>query len=346
MDTESLTFLVIEAVLSETGDFELLRGYEATEVPSSSSHLAGDDEVEVALLDEQNAGLYSDRVPVTFNDGCSVGSRRVATAVLFKAVPLYPDAARLVVRFRGAELFSSAIATDRPTMSNLEMSVDEDTARLTFSSNASEGELRVYAQTNDGRLLGTRTEVKEGHALVALGPLKGLGEVSLVIEATHDFRSARLVSEPIAVAEAAVQGAIMEPVDQSSWPYGKRGSLIASMFDENGRHLKWDENRFGWAINGEAYGADRQLEGWSPQEAGTYVIQLLKRDDNGQSEALSEVSVTVQPPTEDQLKFYQLLKDSQTDVAHDSGARPSATLQEVSSLFQMGSLKSSLPETR
>lgn len=310
MDTEKLSFLVLEAVVSETGDFELLRGYEAAEVPSYSSHFAGDDELELALLDEQSAVLYAENVPVVFNDGCAVSSQRVATAALFKAIPLYPHAVRIVARFRDAEVFSSAIASDKPTLSDLQISADADTAELSFTSNVSEGELRVYAQPSDGRLLATKADLTQGSALVALDPLKGLGEISFVVEATHEFRSARLVSDRIAVAQAAVRGVIVEPVDQSIWPYGKRGSLIASMSDENGRHLRWDEALFGWAINGESYG-NRQLEGWCPQEAGTYTIQLLQRDDNGQSEVLSEVSVTVEPPNENQLEYYQLLKNWQ-----------------------------------
>ncbi|NJB86908.1 hypothetical protein GGR26_002685 [Lewinella marina] len=313
------TYLFIEGLLSETGAFTLYRGLETREALRSSSHFAGVATLELDQVDDNGDSRFVERLPLVFNHGCDLSKKVIGQAPVRAAIPLFPGASKLIARFRGIEVFTSPIGRSGPKLSGLTVKSFGHQAILEFTTDVMLDDVQVFARLADERLVKPRWEARNGDFVVDLNSLSGQGEVSLIVEATREMRTSRLEAGPVTTPAAEARGLILEPTDQSKWPYKKRGSLIAAVFDENGRQLNWEQSGLSWKVNGQTLKDDRQVGAWAPSEPGDYRIQLVKGSEQ-EEEVLSECKVEVLPPTVAQLKYEALMA-----AAFQDNSTPSLT---------------------
>ncbi|MBR9919533.1 MAG: hypothetical protein GYB31_01760 [Bacteroidetes bacterium] len=302
------TYIFIEGLLKESGSFELYRAVETKEALISSSHYAGTKHLDLILENDQGSAIYTEKLPVLFNHGCNAGAKVVSSASVRAAIPLLSDATKLVAQFGEKEVFSSPIGKSGPKLSQLKVKTSGDLAILEFQTDAKADGVQIYARLADKRLIRPGLDPKIKGIAVKLNSLSGQGEVQLVVEATKDLRTTRVESDPITTPPTNAKGLILEPANDSQWPYKKRGSLIASVFDENGRQLSWAQSGLFWKVKGNALKDKRQMAAWNPEDPGNYQIQLVKKGQNDEDVILSESTIQVLPPTEAQKEYEAIIK--------------------------------------
>lgn len=291
------TYIFIEGLLSETGTFKVFRAFETQKAHIPTTTNVEEDNFTLRLTDDQDVELFVEKLPVVFNYGCHEGSKVISSAAIRSAIPLVKGATKLTAYYQGKEVYSARIGRSSPKLSGLKVKVSKNLATINYESDAQALEIRVFARLEDKRLLRPTLKQDNKHIIVDLNSLSGQGEVTLVVEGTKALRTTRIESGSISTPPSNVKGLIIEPADKSQWPYKKRGSLIASVFDENGRQLNWDQSGLVWKINNELLKGGKQVEAWAPDQEGKYQITLVKKHQNGREEILSESNVEVLPPT-------------------------------------------------
>jgi hypothetical protein len=138
---------------------------------------------------------------------------------------------------------------------------------------------------------------------VSLVSLEGLGRVRLVVEATRDCRTTRVVATEVDAPEATVSGVILEPEPGAQWSWGRRRSLVGSLFDRNGRKVRWDPKRVVWHIDGTLVEAPTQLTAWEPQGPGTHTIELVYLAGEDRTDVLDKRTVSVSDQTPEEKEW-------------------------------------------
>lgn len=304
---ENSTFIVLEGLLSESGDFLLHRGYETTHAEASIRFGSNDKSITVSLADKDGQILSSVLPAIHYPLGCTAEATRPGSGLLRAAIALNHKARRIELKINERLVYAGDIAAERPNLGSLDVSVSDATAQVVFDVGTSQPELQLLAKLSNGRHLRPPAERNGDEFKVDLQVLEGLGEATFVIEATTEFRTSRAETEPVSLPPASVRGLIIEPSLGSEWPFGWRGSLIGSLFDRNGRRIDWTQQRVAWVIDGKPINGSRQLMPWQAEDPGEHRIQLIHEIGNGQIDVLDEMTIIVLPQTKEQKEYIALI---------------------------------------
>lgn len=302
------TFIIIEAILSENGVFKLIRAFEDKNIPRITTQIKRGEEAGIFLYDKNKTVIFQKEVSIVFNYGCDSKSLQMGSAPFMVAIPRMENAIFLSVIYQNHEVYKEAIGTKIPTLNHLTVNVKDDIAILKLKSSLPVENLTVFAKLEDNTCLRTPTRVENNQLLVDCKPLKGYKNVRFIVEATHLFRTNRLESKPIKLPQAEFRGTIVEPFHDVHWPFGKIGSLIASVYLENGNRLAWNEGLFKWKINGKILKESNQLTTWSPKKSGNYKVELVQIDQEEKQHLLDSINVKVLNQTNEQKEYQNLLK--------------------------------------
>lgn len=305
------TFIILEGLLHESGGFELLRAFEDTHAERESrfdeattnATATTTATVAVSLLDAKGQVLRRVTPRVHFPTGCTGGGTMAAQAFVRAALARDDEARRVEVRVNGRVAFDAGVAEAPPDLKVSAQAAGKQVVPILVDVEGEGADVRIIARVTDGRRL-TPAVRREGdtHA-VDLASLEGLGEAEIIVEASRACRTARVVAATVALPEATVHGVIVEPRDEALWPWGRRGSLIATLSDRNGRPVAWNTSHVAWRVDGEALEARDPLVAWQPERPGVHRIELVHEYGEGRLEVLDERMITVAEPTPEQKEW-------------------------------------------
>jgi hypothetical protein len=217
---ETPTFIMVEGLLHESGAFELRRVFEDTRAEPQTRFGGADGQVTVDLLDEGDGLLGRVRPAIRFPSGCGPDGIQVAQGLVRAALAYHPEARRLEVRVHERVVHSAPVSADRPGVKVSVRPVRKDVVPVRVTSRGSD--VRVLAELEDGRRVWPSVRQLGGRHEVSLVSLEGLGRVRLVVEATRDCRTTRVVATEVDAPEATVSGVILEPEPGAQWSWGRR----------------------------------------------------------------------------------------------------------------------------
>lgn len=301
------TFIIVEGTLTESGVFQLRRGYEASHAATGLRRRDDNHGVTVMLVSADGQPLAETSPALHYPAGCDTERTRPGFAVIRAALAYHKDAQRVEVHLGARVVYQANVSSERPPLGRVTVTVGDNGARVATEGTEGQPDLRLLARLKDGRELRPPAR-REGDTFhVDLRALAGRGEAAFVIEASAGFRTARATTQPISLPAATVHGLIVEPAPERAWPFAQRGSLVGSLFDDNGRRLNWIGANVAWRINGERIADERQVAAWQPRVAGEHQIELIRALENGQIDVLDVVSVTVLAETPAQKEYAALL---------------------------------------
>lgn len=298
---EIQAFIVLEGLLYESGAFEVGRVFEDTTAAKASRF---DDEGGVAtvmLVDADGRVLHRVTPPVHFPSGCTSEGTMVAQGLIRAAVAHHDEARKIELRVVERVVFSADIAPNRPDVRVSAKLGKQDTLEVVVDGEPAE--VRVIARLTDGRRLGPVVRRDGDTYAVDLRSLEGLGQAEILIEATRACRTTRVLTATVELPEATVTGLIVEPRPNAEWPWGRRGSLIGTLSDRNGRRIEWDEGRVGWLVDGQILEDRKQIVDWQSEQAGDHRVELVLDLGGGQIEVLDERIVRVREQTAEQKEW-------------------------------------------
>ncbi|MDC7999944.1 hypothetical protein POV26_02760 [Aequorivita todarodis] len=314
METKDFSFIILEALVSETGAFQLLRGYESTTAPSAFRRSEKNGDLVISLIGSNSEVLDSLMPEIKYPKGCTTAATRPGTALVNAAIPLHKQASIIRMEHKGNIIFESKINDVKPALPNVQLSTKDEVAIVSVGNDTNQEKFWIGALLKDGRMLRPAAAFKNGAFYVALNQLAGLVEARIVLEKTQDFRTSQFTSEPIKLPASEITGLIVEPLNGSKWPFGCRGSLIATIFDNNGKRMEWKKDQIIWRINGEKTKINKQLTPWFADKAGQHTIQLVLMDNEKEVKILDEVEIKVLPPSVEQLEYFKLLKQVRPEI--------------------------------
>lgn len=205
------------------------------------------------------------------------------------------------LRVEGRVAFCAGVASRRPDVKVSVEAGKKDTLQIAVEG--SDLEVRIVAKLTDGRQISPAARREGDTHMVDLTSLEGLGDAEILVEATSGCRTSRVVATRVTLPDPTVRGLVVEPRRHVPWPWSRRGSLIATVFDRNGRKIDWDQSRVAWRVDGELLKARTQIAAWQPQEAGAHQLELVRDLGDGQVDVLDARTVTVSEQTAEQRKW-------------------------------------------
>jgi hypothetical protein len=308
MHVPTATFLVLEGLLGEAGEFHLERGIEVRVAPAELRLGGGNDRgVIIALRDGEGQTLAAVAPPVRFPIGCTTAATAPAWGLVRAALALSPEARSVEVRVHDRVVYQGAVAPEPPRLSDVRISATATEARIAFVLHETQAEVRVAALLPDGRRVRPPAQRGGDTVTIALDALEGLGQATFEVEATFGFRTATAVTDVVALPPPSPRGWIIEPPSGSQWPSGWRGSLIGTLCDTSGRLIAWEQQPVFWMLDGQRLASRRQITPWQLDEPGDHVIRLVRDTGDGQFDVLDEITIGILPPTAEQKEYADLI---------------------------------------
>jgi hypothetical protein len=312
--SEFKTFVVLEGQLHENMEFKMLRSYETTTAPQQDRFAKQDTGISISaqLLDDIGEVLVVGMPQVRFPSGCSVEPSHPGLGLLHATLALHPNARKFELRAHERLIFSAEIGVEPPPLKGIKVEPTENHAIVQIRIDPAQPQVNdiqfFLVDTVDRRFPLTSTTDGEVY-LVNLLNYAGRENATIHVEVTRDFRTAKAISPPVVLPPAKVYGRILEPADQSEWCAGISGSLIANLFDDNGRAVLWDSNKISWVIDGKTLNDSRPIALCRELEPGDHSIELRYRLAEERTVVLDQIHLKVCEKTEMQKKYDAILAD-------------------------------------
>ena len=293
------SFIILEGLLGENGDYELLAGYETDTALAEHRKNTNDIGLEVVLLDASGAVLGSAVPDVRFPVGCTDQPTHVGRGVVLAAISRHDQAAEIAVRIKDREVFACEVGKAPPAVAEFHV---KPTSKKRLSIKMGFGQekpdlVQLFLKTRDGMRFPVPSIENSGKTSLDLSQYAGFGEATLIVVASKACRSTRVESEPFALPAAKPAGKILQPLHGAVCGSGERMSLVANLSDQNGRKLAWDAESMCWEIDGKPIADVRQIALCPELGPGKHRIALLRVKKNGKMERLDEVEIEVEKPT-------------------------------------------------
>lgn len=308
----SKTFVVLDGELHENMEFKMLRNYETATIRRQEHFAKQETGVIAQLLDDVGEILVVATPQISFPSGCSSGPSNPGVGLLHAALALHPAARKFELRAYGRLIFSAEIGVEPPPLKAIKVELTENDAIAQVRLDPTQplvDDIQFFLVDTTGKRFPLKSTTDGEVYSINLLNYAGRGSGAIHVEVTRGFRTAKASSPPIALTSTKVYGRILEPPDQSEWCSGIPGSLIANLFDDNGRAVPWDTNKVIWVIDGKTLNDSRPIALCKELEPGEHSIELRYHHMDEETVTLDQIHIKVCVKTEMQKKYDAILAD-------------------------------------
>lgn len=305
-------FLILEGLLSEAGEFQALRGFEAARVPPGERFQSNDIGFRASIVDKSGKPLLSVVPEVAFPVGCVPQPGQVASGLARIVIPSQSAASEMVVTMSERDIYRALIASRPPSLGRVRVKVsDKGLATISYKVKAdprnpdqAHDHVQIHLVTRNGQRYPIILNAEKSLIRLDLAAWAGMGSARIAVVASGGFRTSERLSRLFKLPAAKVTGQILYPRPDEKWEFGSCHSLVANLSEAGGRALEWADCDVGWSLDGKPLEDDAQIALCPAPEPGPHKLELWLRSGKGRRRTLDSVGFSVMPQSEGQ-KLYE-----------------------------------------